>query len=662
MMEQVEGSPFFTEEPQDSAIGSIVERMFLGDMFTLFRKPERMSTFDYGKKYRFMTSEVSALTGAFDPMVTPYMLRPMVAFDHPDEKIVVAQKSAQIAWSETQNTYLARRIQLDPQNIIMAFPREATGKAYSLEKIRPLIKTTPELLKLIGDPDKCSFSFYKFRGGFLKLVTAGSPTAMKSSSAPVVIIEEPDDLKEDIKGQGDALKIIAERQKTFEERLLIYGGTPTDKGFSKVAQAYQNSNRMKYWVPCHSCGDDHILDFNNLHYEKYTDQRVDPEFGKFDPYSSHYLCPHCKTEWSNEQKNLNVRAAVDFHDLGWVAERDHPTVGFAFNELLSPFAGSHFVDLTKKKLEAMVDLDQGKEGKMKSYVNNCEGLAYEPKLNNLNAELLERNRRSYEELTVPVGGIILTMGVDVQHNRLAIIIKAWGRDGNSWTVYWGEIFGYVKDRTDPVWAALTAIAINGVPYVAKAGEQEVRLPITSVSIDSGDGGTTELVYSWVLEMNKINSYVFACKGASEIGQNEKEIFTVPADPDGQTDKSQRKKVSETMGVNVYIVGTQKGKDEVLRKLGLNGIVDRSYFYDRIRNDYSVQLLSNVRKGGVGKYELKLGQNDEALDCEVLALHASRAIHLNVWTETHWAQAEASIFNAVTAKKVESAKNVTKGIN
>lgn len=38
-------------------------------------------------------------------------------------------------------------------------------------------------------------------------------------------------------------------------------------------------------------------------------------------------------------------------------------------------------------------------------------------------ELVERGE-GYAEMTVPRGGLLLTMGVDVQHDRLAIIIRA----------------------------------------------------------------------------------------------------------------------------------------------------------------------------------------------------------------------------------------------
>jgi phage terminase large subunit GpA-like protein len=632
------------------------------------RVPERMSTKDYAETHRWLSNEVTAKPGRMDCMETPFMLYVMECMDDIDILIIVAQKSAQIAWSETQNSYISKRIDIDPQPIIMAFPRQASAKSYANEKIRPMIKASPRILEKIGDPDKSCFDFYKYPGGFLKLVTAGSPTALKSTSAPVLIVEEPDDLKEDLKGQGDALTIFAERQKTYIERKLIFGGTPSEEGFSKVAVAYGQSNQMKFFVPCHHCGEEHVLDFANLKCDPYQDGFIDKTYGTHNPDTAYYQCPNCAGLWSDADKKTNILRAILFHNKGWKATAISPIYGFAFNELMSSFPGSNLVALAKKKLEAETDAERGKEGKLKSFTNNSMGLAYSLKSGNIDAKMLREKRIDYPEGIVHPGGVILTMGVDVQHNRFAIIIRAWGRNGNSWLVSWQEIYGFVKNPEDPVWQELTEIYFAKYPHALSQEGNEISLPISACSIDSGDGNTTQLVYSWVKSVSKSNPYTYATKGSSDSGAHIKEIFTVPSDPDAKTGKGQRKKVAETMGVNVYIVGVQQGKDEVLRKLGLEGAKDRSFHYRLVRNDYEDQLLSNKKRinpaGDATRYELVMGKRDEVLDCEVLALHASRALHLHVWTEKHWQQAERLITagSHITSGPAKPATNITKGIN
>jgi phage terminase large subunit GpA-like protein len=650
---------------EQNSLGNAVERLFLGRLFQLLEPVERISTREYAETYRWLTTEVTAKPGLMDCMETPFMLFVMECMDDIDIPIIVARKSAQIAWSETQNSYIAKRMDIDPQNIIMAFPRQASSKSYANEKIRPLIKSVPSILQKVGDPDKCSYDFYKYPGGFLKLVTAGSPTALKSTSAPVLIVEEPDDLKEDLKGQGDALTIFAERQKTYLERKLIYGGTPSEVGFSKVDSAFLQSNQMFYHVPCPFCGQEHVLDFNNLKYDTYADGRIDPTYGKYDPTTAYYECPHCKAIWDDAIKKAAVLDAINYNNLGWKATAESTIYGFAFNELLSSFPGSNLVALAKKKLEAEVENEKGKDGKLKAFTNNSCGLAYSPGIFSLNAGMLAASRLGYSEGTVEPGGIILTAGVDVQHNRFAIVIRAWGRNGNSWLVYWGEVYGFVKDPEDPVWAALTEIFLAKYPHAFSTPQYPVNLPISALSIDSGDGNTTQLVYDWVRRMKRYNKHVYATKGSSDAGAHSKEIFTVPQAPDAKTAKEKNKKLAESHGVGVYIVGVQAGKDEVLRKLTLSGNKDRMYYYDGVRADYDEQILSNKKRrsatSGAVRYELVAGKRDEALDCEVLALHASRSLFLHLWTEKHWKQAE-TMLSAASVLQSATSSNVTPGIN
>lgn len=648
-----------------SALGTTVENKFIGELFQLLEPPERLSVKDYAETYRWLGSEVSAFHGKMDCMRTPFMLYFMQCLDDIEIKVIVGRKSAQISWSETQNSYISKHIDIDPQNIIMAFPRTASGSSYAKEKIRPMIRSNPRLLKKIGNPDKCSFDFYKFPGGFLKLVTAGSATALKSTSAPILIVEEPDDLKEDLKGQGDALEIFTERQKTFEERKLIYGGTPSEVGFSKVDVAFNQSNQMFYFVQCPDCKEEHTLDFENLKYDKWSNGRLDRTYGMYNPSSAYYSCPHCTSIWDDKKKNAAVDDAINRNNLGWKATEESEIYGFAFNELLSNFPGSTFKMLAEKRLKAELEADKGKDGKLKAFVNNSMGLAYSPRSANVSVENLKAKRLDYLEMVVPAGGIVLTAGVDIQHNRFAIVIRAWGRNGNSWLIYWGEIYGYTRDPEDSVWEALTELYLGKIPHALSTEDHKISLPISALSIDSGDGNTTQLAYNWVKSVSKYNRYTYATKGSSDAGALKKEIFTVPSDPDAGTSKGKRKKLAETSGVNVYIVGTQLGKDEVLRKLALEGSKDRSFHYKEVREDYEDQLLSNKKKvtpsGNSVRYELVFGKRDEVLDCEVLALHASRALRLQLWSDKLWTQAET----VVTTQKLltkRKTSNVTPGIN
>lgn len=629
---------------------NITERIFLGQLLKLFRKPERLSTREYAEKYRWLSNEVTAKPGKMDCMETPFMLFPMECMDDVDIKVIVAKKSAQIAWSETTNSYLAKRMHLDPQNIIIAFPRMESAKKYSREKIKPLIKSSPELLERIGNPERCSYKFFKFPGGWLSLVTARSTEDLKSSSVPVIIVEEPDGLQDDVGNQGDALDLLMQRQKTFPERKLIYGGTPTDAGFSRVDLAYKQSNQMVYLVPCRSCRTLQEFNFKQLKCDEYQNRYIHEIYGKWNPATAYYECIHCAAIWDDSDRKKAVLEALNFNSHGWVALKPNETdiYGFAFCELMSGFSASTHHELMKKKIKAVIALSKGEEGLMKSFSNNSMGIAYEAKTTGIEEEEMRKRRLNYPEGLAPIGVLGITAGIDVQHNRFAIVLRGWGRANCSWLISWTEIFGNVLEPDDPVWDRLTELVTNGIEYgVPKADGSRLLIPIDARSIDSSDGKTSELVYAWVAAMNEAGHFTMAVKGSSDTNFNA-EIYTEPGIADDPEDKQLRASLASRMGVNVFILGAHKAHEEILRRVALTGVRDRYYHCETAYGQYEEQMLSCVKRIVPGNrivaFDLKPGKRKEAIDCEKMALHASFAVGYRHWTDEHWTQIEKSLIS------------------
>ena len=60
-------------------------------------------------------------------------------------------------------------------------------------------------------------------------------------------------------------------------------------------------------------------------------------------------------------------------------------------------------------------------------------------------------------MTIP-GGSLLTAGIDTQDDRLALVIRSWGENEESWLVYHGEIIGDPND--DYIWNELDKILMK----------------------------------------------------------------------------------------------------------------------------------------------------------------------------------------------------------
>lgn len=552
-------------------------------------------------------------------------------------------KSAQVAWTDgVINNYIGRRIHIDPCPIIMMFAKTDAGKEYVQEKFEPMVEVTPCLADKV-DVSKSRKAenrqlFKNFIGGFLKLVGSNSSTNVKSTPAPVVIVEEPDDCSQNVGNQGDSIKLLEERTKTYNRRKIIFGGTPSIKGVSATEDGYDTSDQRKFYVPCHDCGESHVLHWNNVTWLKTDDTVAHIVYGNNRPDSARYTCPHCGSAWDDTQKNRNIRKGY------WQAHAEFRGVaGFYINELYSPFPGSRLPRLVERYLEAKKELDQGDDTSMIVFWNSCLGLPYEYQTDAPETDALRERALEYSEKTVPNGGLILTAGIDVQHDRLAIVIRAWGREEESWLVFWGEIHGVTTDKNDPVWSELDSILF--APFQHVNGR---ALGLQAASFDSSDGGTNDVVYNYIRSREKKHRAVLmAIKGDSH-DKGTREIYSKP---NSSIDFKKQGTKASRYGIRPYLVGTQKAKDLIAARIKLEGTgAGRFHFYQTVRTDYYEQITSEikvphrtVRNRKV--WQKKSGVRNEGLDCEVYALHASRRLRVHLFKPAQWDDLENQLMQS-----------------
>jgi hypothetical protein len=105
-------------------------------------------------------------------------------------------------------------------------------------------------------------------------------------------------------------------------------------------------------------------------------------------------------------------------------------------------------------------------------------------------EHLHRRREYYPANDIlPEGVLLLTAGVDVQHDRLECTVYGWGLGRECWGIQHQIIYGKPDDSA--TWQQLDALLHKTYPMANGS-----QLTVSCACVDSGDGAYTTNVYQY----------------------------------------------------------------------------------------------------------------------------------------------------------------------
>ncbi len=616
----------------------------IASVWSEFAPPPRLSIDEWAERYRELSPEESPIPGPYSLEYTPVLREILRACSDPKVRKVVVQKSAQLGYTVgVVCNVMGYHAHQRPSVQIAVFPREKSAKDFAAEKFDPMVRATKPLAERISLKSRAagnSQTRKHYPGGLIKLVGSNSPSDVKSTSARVVIVEEPDDASNNVRGQGDAIKLAEERAKAYPDHLILIGGTPTAKGASSIEQEILASDQRKFHVPCPHCGDEHILAWDHIIIPE-DDEQPREIYGRSRWEDAFYTCPACGTAWTEEERHDAIRRGHFEATAPATA-----AVGFLVNELLSTFDGSRVPVLARKYLEAKHKQDEGDHSEMVAFWNSTLGLPWEYRGELPEEDELRARAEAYAEWTAPDGGLIPVLTVDVQHDRLAVTCWVIGRREEMWLAFWGELHGQTIVPFAGAWQELDNLLENTVRHASGSA-----LPIAAVALDSSDGQTSGAVYDYVRKRNRPGRPVYAIKGASD-SEGKIEIWRQPQAQSIEPHWNGRK--SAKYGVHVHIVGTAKAKDSILGWAQEGGRVrltgggpHRMHWYENVRPDFYEQLLSEIKipmrqNPKRRQWKKRTDRRNEALDCTVYALWLVHALRLHIQKPAWWDHTEEKI--------------------
>ena len=513
----------------------------------------------------------------------------MDALNETDIHTVVVMSSAQVGKTEILNNLIGYHIHQDPSPILCLQPTLDMAQTWSKDRLAPMLRDSPGLAERVRNPksrdSKNTILHKAFFGGHITMAGANSAASLASRPIRIVALDEIDRYPLSAGTEGDPVMLAIKRAATFWNRRIIMTSTPTIKGASKIEDAFNNSDQRHYHVKCPHCADSRPLRWSGIHWD-----------GE-DPYTAHWACEECGGVVPDSDKAKFLKSGE------WIAHSEsHGVAGFHLNELYSPWRTWADVVIDFQRAKAV--MEKGDFSLMQVWTNTSLGETWETVGQSVNPMGLYERREDWEH--VPDGVSCITIGADVQDNRVEWEVVGWGADEESWSLDYQVRFGDLTKKE--FWSMLARDMRK--KYKRKDG---YIFDPKMVCIDSA-GHFTDEVY----EFSRVHGvrHFIPIKGASIAG---KPIADYPR-------KLNKKRVNLTM------VGSDTAKDVIFSRLELQEKGPGYSHFPVSRDVEYFQQLTAEKKimryvKGFSRYEYVLpsGTRNEALDCRVYAFAAVRIL-------------------------------------
>ena len=543
---------------------------------SMFRPPERLTLRQWTEERRRMSPGVSSAAGPWRTNRAPWLAEIMDAYSDDNVRHIAAMFPRQSAKSELLLNIIGHTIDINPCGILYVQPTIEDVKSFSKLRVAPLLKDNPCLrgkVKEVKSRDSGNTVTQKqFPAGFLRMVTALSPTNLRSTPCAIVIVDELSGCRDTVEGKLQTL--VEEAAKTFPNSKIVYTSTPTTKGACKIDDEYRNGT-MELWMHRCPCGEwvearlnDKVLLF---------DHEVIERFGKREYRVSNirFKCPHCGLEQTEVQ--------VKNSPFQWVAQNPDAYGRWGRSFALSGMYTRLWEEIVVKLLEC-----EGEPKALQAFKNTVLGELWENRTYEFDENALLERREEYGTLAdgktpadAPNDVLMVSLAVDVQKDRLEYEFAGWGFSRERWGIEYGVIDA--SPLTDEAWARFDGLLDR---RFRRADGKELR--VTIAGVDSNY--ISQEVYRRVYERR--HRRVFAIRGKSGY---EDEFLPLR--------KYMRKKTridGLTVTIDFAPLGVNEGKEHVMQMLAVE-TPGPKYCHFPLRDDagygrqYFRGLLAEERK-------------------------------------------------------------------
>lgn len=579
----------------------------------LMPDPE-LSVSEWSDQYRYLTSTSASEPGLYKTSRVPFNKEIMdcLSVNNPCREIIV-MKGAQLGLSEVGNNWLGYIMDCVPGPVLAVQPTVELAKNYSKMRVDTLIDNCPTLQGKVSEAKSRDSSntilTKEFKGGILVIGGGNSAAGLRSMPVRYLFLDEIDSYKADVGGEGSAISLAEARTATYANKKKIYKiSTPTIDGRSAIQAEFARSSQERYHVPCPHCEAFQTIEWAQMRYE--PDNIFD---------TVHLECIQCKGKIYNHDKTFMLEHGK------WIAEnpKEEFVRGFHISSLYSPVGWYSWA-------EGAVDYEAARTdpARLKTFTNTKLGLTFRESGETPDFQRLYERREGYTPRMLPTGAIMMTAGIDVQKDRVEVMLVGWGKKNNKWLIDYAVIQGDIEQQD--VWDELEEYLNTEWPVFGS----NKRVPVTAFCIDSGYA--TLRVAAFAKRFNRKRCYMI--KGISTGS-----VFV--GKPRDLEIKANGKKVKT--GLRIWNVLGDIAKSELFRQLLLPMPEDGKpypqgyfHFYRQLNLEWfkglcSEELKSKKVKGFDVYFFEKVYRRNEPLDTYVYARACMNIIGADRWSDARW---------------------------
>lgn len=441
---------------------------------------------------------------------TPHLREVIEAYSDPAIEEITVIKPTQSGFTEGLIVNaVGYHIDHDPRSLLVVIPSVDEAEKWSKKKLQPMLDATPALRgRLEEGSRKTSNTILEktFTGGSLGIVGSNSARGFRMVTVGTVFGDDVDGWDATAgKGagsEGDQVTLIRRRTDRVPDRKLVWISTPTRRT-SRINRLYDQMERVgEFHVPCPHCGEYQVLRWGDpdspygLKWEKQkltATYRVQVgEVVRGDtvhrPDTAWYRCAAHGCRISEDHKmDMEARGEYLAEDGEPVRQAGVRSVGFWLcGALTITLPGSEWPKLIREFLEVK-DHTHALQG----FVNTVLAENWEERGDAPPWIRLYERREIYPIGTCPNGVHFLTIGADVQDDRIEVFVWGWGIDKESWLVDHRVLTGDTLHAA--TWDQVTPLLYEQWPTA-----QKTSLPVARFAIDTGHH--QEAVIAWALKV------------------------------------------------------------------------------------------------------------------------------------------------------------------